>query len=209
MSEPTAVIADDHPMIRDAIAQLLRAAGVNVVAQAHDGLEAIAQVRAHQPALLTLDIAMPHAHGIDVLVEARRWSPETRILVFSGMSSAGLYRQMATAHADGIFIKHGAIEPLADAIPKILSGEQVIAPEVMEYLDQAHDGPDLTPREHQVLSLLAQGFSNKIIAERLGVSAKTIDNHRTNLMRKVGAHSLAELLAHAMREGLLDVHKGS
>jgi len=209
MSEPTAVIADDHPMIRDAIGQLLKAAGVNVVAQAHDGLEAIAQVRAHLPALLTLDIAMPHAHGIDVLVEARRWSPETRILVFSGMNSAGLYRQIVAAQADGVFVKHGAIELLADAIPRILSGEQIIAPEVMEYLDQARDGPDLTLREHQVLSQLAQGFSNKTIAERLGVSAKTIDNHRTNLMRKVGAHSLAELLAHALREGLLDVHKGS
>ena len=209
MSKPTAVIADDHPMIRDAIAQMLKAAGVSVVAQAQDGLEAIARVRAHLPALLTLDIAMPHAHGIDVLVEARRWSPGTRILVFSGMTSAGLYRQMVTAQADGIFVKHGAVALFAKAIPRILAGEQIIAPEVTDCLDQAPDGPDLTLREHQVLSLLAQGLSNKPIAERLGVSAKTIDNHRTNLMRKVGAHSLAELLARALREGLLDIHKGS
>ena len=92
----------------------------------------------------------------------------------------------------------------ADAVPRILAGEHVVAPEVQVYLDKCSAGTPLTLREHQVLSLLAQGFGNKAIAQRLGVAAKTVDNHRTNLMRKLGVHTFAELLAHAMREGLLE-----
>ena len=204
MRSPTAVIADDHPLIREAVLQVLTAAGVDVVAQAQDGLEAIALVRALQPSLIVLDIAMPHARGIDVMAEARRWAPNTKVIVFSGMTSAGLFRALLDAKADGVFVKRGAMSEFADAVPRILAGEHIVAPEVQVYLDQSSAGAPLTLREHQVLSLLAQGFGNKAIAQRLGVAAKTVDNHRTNLMRKLGVHTFAELLSHAIREGLLE-----
>lgn len=203
----TAVIADDHALIRQGIAQILQSAGLRVVAEAQDGLEAVAQVRAHQPTLLTLDIAMPYARGIEVFVEARRWSPETKIIVFSGMTSVGLFRELDQAQVDGIFLKRGDLEQFSKAVRRVLSGERVLSADVLEMLEKADSTHELTLRERQILSLVAQGHTNKQIGERLGVSAKTIDNHRTNLMRKTGVHSVAGLLAFALREGLLETFK--
>jgi DNA-binding NarL/FixJ family response regulator len=204
MTAPTAVIADDHAMIRQGIAQILTSAGVQVVAEATNGLEAIALVRSHQPTLLTLDIAMPYSRGIEVFGEARRWSPDTRIIVFSGMTSEGLLSGLATAGAEAIFLKREEISAFTAAIPDILAGRRLLGPGVAEILDAAAGREQLTAREKQILSLIAQGLSNRDIAGRLGVSAKTVDNHRTNLMRKVQAHSVAELIAYAVREGLMD-----
>lgn len=206
MTSPTAVIADDHAMIRQGIAQILTSAGVDVVAEASNGLEAIALVRKHQPTLLTLDIAMPYSRGIEVFGEARRWSPDTRIIVFSGMTSEGLLSELATAGAEAIFLKREEIAAFTAAIPDILAGRSLLGPGVAEILAAAAEREQLTAREKQILSLVAQGLGNRDIAERLGVSAKTVDNHRTNLMRKVQAHSVAELIAYAVREGLMDAN---
>lgn len=203
----TAVIADDHGLIRQGIAQILTSAGLQIVGEAADGLEAVAQVRAHQPTLLTLDIAMPYARGIEVFGEARRWSPDTKIMVFSGMTSTGLLRELDDAEADGIFLKRGDLEQFSRAVPRVLAGERVVSDDAKELLATEDQTTDLTLRERQILSLVAQGLGNRDISERLGVSAKTVDNHRTNLMRKLGAHSVAELLAFALREGLLDTHR--
>ncbi|MEL0438022.1 response regulator transcription factor [Phycobacter sp. K97] len=200
----TAVIADDHALIRLGIAQILTSAGLTVVGEAENGLEAVAQVRSHQPALLTLDIAMPYARGIEVFGEARRWSPATKIIVFSGLTSSGLVRELNDANADGIFLKRGDVAQFAEAVPRVLAGERIVCAEAQEMLLTENETAELTMRERQILSLLAQGFANKAISLRLGVSIKTVDNHRTNLMRKLGAHSMAELLAFALREGLLD-----
>jgi DNA-binding NarL/FixJ family response regulator len=209
MEQNTAVIADDPPMIRKAVAQLLTTAGLVVVAEAQDGLEAIAQVRAHRPTLLVLDIAMPHARGIEVFAEAKRWSPETKTLVFSGMTSVSLFQELVDEGANGVFFKRGEMSVFADAVPRILAGENIVAPDIQSMLKGAENTARLTLRERQVLSLICHGNTNKQIAEQLGVSAKTIDNHRTNLMSKVGAHSIAELLAYAVREGVLETLKES
>ena len=203
MSHSTAVIADDHPMIREGLAQLLKTAGISVVAEAGDGLEAIAMVRRHKPKLLLLDVAMPYARGIEVFGEARRWSPDTRIVVFSGMTSAGLIGELASAGADGIFLKREDLTALATSIPAILDGQQTFGPGVASLIE-ASGGADLTVREREVLGLVAQGMTNRDIGRRLGISTKTVDNHRSNLMRKVNVHSVAELMSFAMREGLLD-----
>lgn len=203
MNRSTAVIADDHPMIRQGLAQMLQTAGITIVAEAGDGLEAIAMVRRHKPTLLLLDIAMPYARGIEVFGDARRWSPETRIVVFSGMTSAGLIGELAQAGADGIFLKREDLSALAASIPAILRGEKARGPGV-EALIESAGKTDLTLREREVLGLVVQGMSNRDIGDRLGISAKTVDNHRSNLMRKINVHSVAELMSFAMREGLLD-----
>jgi len=206
MQKPTAIIADDHDLIRQGIRQILTSAGLDVVAEAADGIEAIALVRSHRPTLMTLDIAMPYARGIEVFGEARRWSPETKIIVFSGMTSVGLLRELDDAKADGIFLKRGDLDKFAQSIPQVLAGERAVSNEVREILDTSDTAVALTVRERQILSLVAQGLSNKDIGQRLGVSVKTADNHRANLMRKVGANSVASLLAFALREGLLETH---
>lgn len=203
MPHLTAVIADDHPMIRQGLAQMLQTAGITVMAEAADGLEAIAMVRRHNPQLLLLDVAMPYARGIEVFGEARRWSPDTRIVVFSGMTSAALIGELATAGADGIFLKREDLTALATSIPAILGGRQIFGPGVADLIASS-GSPDITVREREVLGLVAQGLSNRDIGERLGISAKTVDNHRANLMRKLNVHSVAELMSFAMRERLLD-----
>ena len=150
---------------------------------------------------------MPYSRGIEVFGEARRWSPETRIIVFSGMTSTGLLSELASAGADAIFLKREELETFSEAIPKVMSGQRILGPGVRELLESTSNIDMLTARERQILSLVAQGLNNREIGERLGVSAKTVDNHRTNLMRKVNVHSVAELLALALREGLLDASR--
>lgn len=201
----TAVIADDHAILRQSIRSILeRQDGLSVVAEAADGLAAISLTRQHRPDLLTLDIAMPYAQGVDVFHEVRRWAPETRIVVFTGLSSVGLMSDLVAAGVDGVFSKAGDPDALAAAIPIILHGGKVVAPEVRAMLEEAPPGAALTARETQILTLIAAGKTNREISEHLGVSAKTVDNHRTNLMRKLGVHSVAELLSYALREGYLE-----
>lgn len=201
----TAIVADDHAILRDGIKNIIASLGdVTVVAEASDGLEAISLVRQHRPTLLTLDIAMPHAQGIEIYTEVRRWSPDTLVAVFTGLTSVRLLSELVTAGVDGLFMKRGDPQRLADGLPLILNGGKVIAPEILEFLEANAPSGELTDRERQILSLVASGNSNREIAERLGVSPKTVDNHRTNLMRKLDVHSVAELLNHALREGYLD-----
>ena len=204
VSRATAILADDHPMIRQALRQILSDLRISVVAEADDGLQAIAHVRAHQPDLLVLDISMPHARGIEVFAEARRWSPATRVLVLSGMTSSGLFGDFIEAGAEGVFLKSSDMSALTAAIPAILGGNTVIGKEVSDLLKTKNSADTLTLREREILSMISNGMTNRQIAERLGVSVKTVDNHRTNLMRKVDAHSIAELFSYAIRKGLLD-----
>lgn len=201
----TAIVADDHQLLRDGVKTiLLSVEGISIVAEAQDGLEAISAVRQHKPDLLTLDMAMPYAQGLEIYEEVRRWSPDTRIIVFTGLTSLGLLSELVTAGVDGLFAKRGDPEKLRESIPVILNGAKVIAPEIVALLEGGTPASGLTARERQILSLVATGLSNKEIASRLGVSLKTVDNHRTNLMRKLDVHSVAELLSYALREGLLE-----
>ena len=177
---------------------------MDVVAEAADGLEAISLVRQHRPTLLTLDIAMPYAQGIEIYTEVRRWSPDTLVVVFTGLTSVRLLSELVSAGVDGLFMKRGDPDRLAESLPLILNGARIIAPEIVEFLKKDEASVELTTRERQILSLVATGSSNKEIADRLGVSFKTVDNHRTNLMRKLDVHSVAELLSYALREGYLD-----
>lgn len=204
----TAVIADDHAILRQSIRSILEAhPGLTVAAEASDGLAAISLARQHRPDLMTLDIAMPYAQGVDVFHEVRRWAPETKVVIFTGLSSVGLMSDLVSAGVDGLFSKGGDPEDLAKAIPIILHGGKVVSPDVRALLQDAPVTQGLTAREAQILTLIAAGKANREIAEHLGVSAKTIDNHRTNLMRKLGVHSVAELLSYALREGYLDTAK--
>lgn len=204
-SSYTAVVADDHPLVRQGLVQILsNHPGVTVVGEATDGLTAVSLAKQFQPDLLTLDIAMPFAQGIAVFTEVRRWTPDTRIAVFSGITSAALMRELHESGAEGIFTKRGDIAEFARAVPIILSGGRVVSSDAAEIIEGGIDKPALTPRERQILSHIANGHTTKSIAETLALSPKTIENHRANIMAKLEVSSMAELLAYALREGLLD-----
>lgn len=205
---PTAVVADDHKLLRSGIVQILtEQRNIDVVAEAADGLAAISAAKKFRPDILTLDLAMPYAQGVAVYTEVKRWSPDTRVVIFTGVTSAGLLREMVEAGVHGVFTKRGDITEFEKAIPTILNGGRVISPDAASIIDTAVETQDLTARERQILSLICDGQSTKMVAQTLSVSVKTVDNHRTNIMAKLGVRSLAELLAHALREGLLDTQR--
>lgn len=206
----SAVIADDHAIIRDALAAALKnedalqGQKIEIVERVENGIEAIVAVRMHRPGLLMLDVTMPHAGGTEVLLEARRWSPETRVIVFTGIEARGKIAELVEIGADGVFCKGDDIGEVIRAIPRILEGGRVVCSRFTRLLQEAGDLEPLTDRERQVLSQVVTGRTNREIGEALGISVKTVDRHRTNVMGKTGSHNAAELIAYALREGLID-----
>ncbi|WP_379545789.1 LuxR C-terminal-related transcriptional regulator [Qipengyuania sp. DSG2-2] len=204
------VIADDHAIIRQALSGALsdpdavEGFTIEVCEEVGNGIEAIGAMRKHRPDLLMLDVSMPHAGGTEVLLEARRWSPDTKVIVFTGIAATGKIAEIVDAGADGVFCKSDDLAELTRAVPRILQGARIICARYLALLDEAIDVAPLTDRERQVLNLVVAGRTNREIAETLGISAKTVDRHRTNMMAKTGAHSATELVAFALREGLID-----
>jgi DNA-binding NarL/FixJ family response regulator len=199
------VIADDHPLSLAGLAAALESDGLRVVGRASNGIAAIAQIKAQQPECAVLDLSMPGASGLDVLIEARRWSPGTRIVVLTGLSAAETLREVADAGAEAIFLKSAPVEAITDAVRRVARGETLHGEAVRHILDRSDDAQKLTARERQVLTAIARGLTNQGASEVLGISAKTVDTHRTNLMRKLGVNSTATLLVRAMRDGLIDL----
>lgn len=206
-----AIVADDHAIVRAGLRvaletpELVSGRLIEVVAEAGDGLTAIAAVRQHQPDLLLLDVQMPLAGGVEVLVEVRRWSPDTRIVVFTGISAIGKIGDLVDAGVDGLFSKSAADGEIYSRIAAILGGERFIAPIFSGALElQGGQQQSLTLRERQVLNLIVAGRQNKEVAAILGISIKTVDRHRSTLMQKLGVHSLAQLIAYALRHELID-----
>lgn len=210
-SSRTAMIADDHPMVRGALRNVLESLeNVKIVAEATNGLEAIAMAKAHRPGLLTLDAGMPLCRGMEVFGEVRRWSPGTKVALVTGFTAAGALADWTNAGVDGVFLKSCEPDELRAGFEALLNGRGFAAQAVLDILADAETEADgggakaLTPRERQILHLIAEGRTNAEIGERLCISAKTVDNHRTKLMAKLGVHSVAQLLAFALKEGLLD-----
>jgi len=204
------VIADDHAIVRSGLTTALESPGlieehgIEVVAEAANGIEAIAAVRKHRPHLLLLDVQMPHAGGSEVVLETRRWSPDTKIVVLTGISSAGKLSELVEIGVDGLFSKATSNDELYEALPNILRGGRRISAPVLAMLEETPRPSPLTDRERQILNLVVVGRSNKEIAPILGISAKTVDHHRTSMMGKLGVRSAAQLIAYALREGLID-----
>lgn len=210
MSHFTAVIADDHAIVRSGLKaaleneRLVDGHNIQVVGEAGNGLDAIAAVKQHRPDMLVLDVSMPIAGGVEVLVETRRWSPDTRVIVFTGISAMGKVSELVEAGVDGLFSKAEDNEDLYQNVPMILQGGRYISPFFTSILDNAPQQSILTDRERQILNLIVAGQSNKEISAHLGISAKTVDRHRTNLMQKLDVHSVAQLIAYSLRVGLID-----
>ncbi|MBN9671016.1 LuxR C-terminal-related transcriptional regulator [Roseibium aggregatum] len=215
MNDPkyNAVIADDHAIVRsglkDALEKpgLIEPDGIRVLSEAGDGLSAIAEVRKHRPSLLLLDVAMPMAGGVEVLIETRRWSKETRVVVLTGISAVGLISDLVDAGVDGLFSKASDNTEFYTRLPGILRGQRHISEYFLNILEETPKPPVLTDRERQTLNMILSGRSNKEIAEGLGISVKTVDKHRTSLMQKLNVHSVPQLISRALKEGLIDPSK--
>jgi len=192
------VLADDHAVVREGVKIVLEEiTGVEIAAEVADGLSAISAVKQHQPDLLVLDSAMPRAKGIEVLAEARRWSKST------GFTSAGVLANWLDAEVEGILLKSCSPADMKTCFETVLQGSRYFAQDALTILEDATGKIALTNREREVLSLIAMGYQNGAIGERLAISHRTVEKHRASLMEKVGVGSLAELIAYALREGLI------
>ncbi|MEP3226793.1 MAG: response regulator transcription factor [Parasphingorhabdus sp.] len=207
-SPATIVVADDHAIVRQATVQILSSIpDTEIVAEAENGLDAMAAVRKYLPDMLVLDAAMPYAKGVEVFAEARRWSPKTRVAILTGFTSSNLLAEWMDMGVEGLFLKSCDPDEIKRGFETILAGHNFVAQSVAKILQDAVEPVSLTAREREVLSLIGSGHANAAIADRLSISIKTVEKHRGSLMGKLGVRSVAELLAYALKEGLLETHK--
>ena len=177
---------------------------VTIIGEAENGLEAITLAKTLRPTLMTLDSGMPLARGMEVFGETRRWTPETKIAVVTGFTGVGQLADWVAAGVDGLFLKSCPPEEMQTGFTLLLEGGSYFSKAVMATLKDGADRQPLTLRERQILHLIAEGCAYAEIAERLSIRPKTVDNHRTRMMAKLNVHSVAQLLALALKEGLLD-----
>lgn len=209
-SQYTAVIADDHQIIRQSLSDALsrpgtvEPEGLEIVGLAENGVEALAEVKKHKPNVLLLDISMPLAGGSEIIVDLRRWSPDTAVAVFTGIDAPGLIASLLDSGIEGMFSKAAPLEELYNKLPLILRGGRYIADDFAAAMEQHERTLNLTDRERQTLNMIVAGKTNKEIAAQLSISPKTVDKHRTSLMQKLNVHSLAQLISLALKNGLID-----
>jgi DNA-binding NarL/FixJ family response regulator len=210
-----AVIADDHHLVRQGIRALLEKAGdIEVVGEAADGQQAIELVQHLLPVVLVIDIAMPRLNGVEAVARIRALGVKTRALILSMYSDETLVRQALRNGASGYLLKRAISEELLLAVRAVSRGETFLSPEVSgpllaKLLDGQPDSADadplsrLTPREREVLQLVAEGNTNGEIAQSLNLSEKTVEKHRASLMAKLCLHETAGLVRAAIRLGLI------
>jgi DNA-binding NarL/FixJ family response regulator len=206
------LIADDHGIVRTGIRLLLeRQPDVEVVGEAADGVEAVEQALACHPDLCILDVAMPRMTGIQAARAIRSHVPETRVLILSMHDDERYLFEALKAGASGYVLKREADQDLVGAVRAVGRGEAFLtnAAErslIRQWMDEGATGPavPLTPREEEVVKLIAEAHTNAQIAETLHLSEKTVESHRANVLRKLGMRDRVELVRYAIRRGLVE-----
>jgi len=206
------LLVDDHTLVRQGIRALLATMDdVEVVGESGDGLEAMNAVREHRPDVVLLDIAMPGLNGLEAAARITKEFPATRILVLSMHGTEAHVAQALRAGASGYLLKGADVAEFAAAIRAVAQGGTYLTPAISKQLvadyvrrlDGGADEPPLTGRQREILQLVAEGRSSKEIARRLDISLKTVEAHRTALMRRLGIHDVAGLVRYAVRSGLV------
>ena len=198
----TCVIADDHPLMREILRVRLEAAGIDVIGEACNGEEAVQLIRSMDPTIALIDVNMPGLDGIGVITRMAEQRSRTRSIVFTGGARQHDVERALGAGARGFLDKGADTELFAAALSAVLAGERFVDPLVAGRMYSQSHAP-ISPREHQVLELLAEGLQNKEIAVRLVLSTETIKVHVTSLMTKLDVHNRAGAVAAAFREGLI------
>lgn len=207
------LLVDDHRIILDGLKGLLEAAvGITCVGTASDGADAIYQCGHLSADVVLMDIDMPVLDGIAATERLKRDHPQVKVIILSMHDEAALVRRVMELGADGYLVKNCGREELLLAIRDVHAGRKHFSSALTESLlhqktesDQQHDLlKDLSEREVEVLAALAEGLTNKEIGERLFISPRTVDTHRTNLMKKLGTHNVAGLVRIAIKAGLVE-----
>ena len=207
------LVADDHAIVRSGLKKVLDAkADMEVVAEAEDGAEAVDKALEEDVHLAILDVSMPRMTGIQAAAELHKRKPELKTLMLSMYDSEQFLFEALKAGASGYVLKRGADTDIVDAVRAAMRGDSYLYPSavttlVSDYVERGGRGEEqfdvLTPRELEVLKLIAEANTSKEIAEKLFISMKTVDRHRQNILDKLGMRDRVELTRYAIRRGLL------
>jgi DNA-binding NarL/FixJ family response regulator len=206
VSEPiTCVIADDHPAMLTAVAEVLEANGVDVVGRASDGQDALEQIEAKQPRVALVDMRMPRLSGIELAKRAGAVAPNTSIVFYTAFGDRALLSEALDVGARGFVLKEAPLPDLVRAVERVAAGEAYVDPVLAGVLVSAHSErtPSLTQREREVLRLLADGLSNDEIGKRLFISPETVRTHIRKAMTKLEADTRTQAVAMALRRSLI------
>jgi DNA-binding NarL/FixJ family response regulator len=211
------LLADDHRILREGIRALIQdQADMQVIGESEDGLDTMKKVAQLTPDVVVMDIAMPLLNGLEATRQIRRDFPQVRVLILTMHENEEYIRQVLAAGALGYVLKDAAARDLLGAIRSVYQGEAVLSPAITrlvieDYLRWGDIRPEdttdgLTPREREVLQLIAEGYTNKEIAEIMSLSVKTVQSHRTNLMNKLDLHDRGELIKYAIQKKIIDIN---
>jgi DNA-binding NarL/FixJ family response regulator len=210
------LLADDHTILRDGIRALLAdEPDMVVVGEAEDGHTAVKLAGELEPDIVLMDIAMPLLNGLEATRQIKHNRPQIKLLILTMHDDEEYIRQVLAAGALGYVLKYAAANELLGAIRAVHQGEAVLSPAITrlvieDYLRWADIQPeqtanDLTPREREVLQLIAEGYTNKQIADILCISIKTVQAHRTNMMQKLDLHDRGELIKYAIQKKIIEI----
>ena len=209
------LLADDHTVVRSGLKMVLDAQpDIQVVAEAGDGAEAVQKALSPEVDLAILDVAMPRMTGLQAVAELHKRRPDLRVLILSMYDDERYFFEALKAGASGYVLKSAANRDLVEAIRAAMRGQPFFYPAavtalIRDYLERARSGetvPEdpLTPREQEVVKLIAEGHTSEEIAETLVISKKTVERHRANILEKLGMRNRVELTRYAIRRGLVE-----
>ena len=209
------LLADDHALVRAGIRSLLQEmAGIEVVAEAGDGLETVRLTALHQPDLVLMDVAMKNANGLEATLEIRRQFPAVKVLILSMYTNEEYVVQALRAGASGYMVKDSAPLELELAINAIKAGDTYLSPPVSRQVVESYmqrvggevtPAEPLTPRQREVLQFIAEGKSTKEVAYQLKLSVKTVETHRRQIMERLNVHDIPGLVRYAIKAGLVNL----
>ena len=208
------LIADDHSVVREGLRRVLESEpDIGVCAEASDGEEVLEKLAEHRPDMVILDITMPKLSGLETLERVKASYPELKAVLLSFRADPPLIQSAVSLGADGYLLKNARKEEILAAVREVMGGGCYFSPPVArEIVEQLREPgrksgepfSQLSPREREVLRLIAEGLAAKEIATQLSISTKTVEAHRTSLMRKLGVRKATELVRYAVRHGLIE-----
>lgn len=204
-----AILADDHLIVRQGLRAILERSGIEVVAEAGDGMEAVRLVQELRPQVAVLDLAMPVLNGLDAARELQKSAPDTALILLTMHTEEQYILAALQAGVKGYVVKTQAAEDLVHAVEQVCGGSLYLSAGVSQVVTQAYlkktepSSEPLTQRERQVLQLVAEGKTTKEIARVLEISVKTAESHRTRVMDKLDIHDVAGLVRYAIRRGMI------
>ncbi len=210
------LLVDDHTILRDGLRALLESEpDLKVVGEAEDGRQAVTLACQQEPDVVLMDISMPLLNGLEATRQIKRQCPNVKVLILSMYDNEEYIRQALEAGAMGYILKDAAARELTSAIRDVYRGEAVLSPAVTRLVIEDYlrwggirpveEADGLSPREREVLQLIAEGHTNKQIAEILNISIKTVQAHRTSLMQKLDLHDRGELIKYAIQKKIIEI----